>query len=131
MSTPLRLLAAGIALALAACASEPPPSTTTLNSEAAQGGDRGMMVSPVSPQAPPSAQGPRPMPQLAVRVERVIEEVGEELSPLVMEPPTSSDGPRQRRRDVLRSLSPRVRASLRRHNVRVGQLARYLHGGNQ
>ena len=127
MLTPLRLLAAATTLAFAACASEPPSADSAEAVEVHRGGDHDVMIPPSPEEGPPEAQGTRPMPQLALRVERVLDEVGEELAPVPMD-----DGRLRRpRREVLRSVSPRVRASLRRHNVRVEQLARHLQRANR
>lgn len=85
-------------------------------------GDYELLVPAVPNRAPAELQGPQPMPALEERIERVIAEVGPDA--LAVMP---ADGRVSRsRRDLLAALGPAGRASLRRHDVRVEQLARYL-----
>ncbi len=62
----------------------------------------------------------QPMPALEVRAQRVLAELGDDDLRVIR----SLDG--EDRRSVLENLTPRARASLRRHNVRVEQIARHL-----
>ncbi len=72
-----------------------------------------------------------PMPKLGARLERVREELGEEYISLAAAIPVANGRLQVSRREALEALSPRARASLRRHNVRIEQLVRQLEGDVQ
>lgn len=69
-----------------------------------------------------------PMPKLDARVDRVREELGDEYLALTAAIPVADGRLQVSRREALEALSPRARASLRRHNVRIEQLVRQLEG---
>lgn len=68
----------------------------------------------------------QPMPRISARLDAVLSEVGSDLGQLPKRPAEAGADHRQWHRAALESLSPRARASLRRHNVRVEAVARHL-----
>jgi hypothetical protein len=66
-----------------------------------------------------------PMPAVDARIDAVLQELGDEADAALQL--ASTDAGRSRR-ELLAALSPKARASLRRHNVRIGQLVRHAGG---
>lgn len=121
MTTHVRLYAVLWILALTACAGSPQDIQEELDPH----GDQETLISPIPGVGPADAQGTSPMPTLGARVEHVLEELGDETETARLGAIDGSDT-RAARRDRLAALSPRARASLRRHNVRIEQLERQL-----
>lgn len=121
MSTLARLHAVLFILALSACAGDPGGSAG--HDDPLR--DQEVLVPPVFEMGPASAQGTSPMPALGFRVDRVLEELGDEAQ-IVRLGPIEGSNTREARRERLAALSPRARASLRRHNVRIEQLTARL-----
>lgn len=121
MTTHVRPYAVLWMLALTACAGGPQDIREELDPQR----DQEALVRPVPTVGPATAQGTTPMPALGARVEHVLEELGDEVEAARL---GAADAPSTRaaRRDRLAALSPRARASLRRHNVRIEQLERRL-----
>lgn len=70
--------------------------------------------------------GARPMPRLRERAEAVVAELGPEAETLRATLTRPEGDYRRWHSESMAALSPRARASLRRHNVRIEQLARHL-----
>ena len=121
MTKYVRLCAVLGILALTACAGD----TQNTHEELDPRRDQEALVPPVWESGPASAQGVTPMPVLDTRIELVLEELDEEVGLVRLDSAPESNS-HEARRERLAALSPRARASLRRHNVRLEQLSRVL-----
>jgi hypothetical protein len=88
--------------------------------------DPGEASPPPSVAAEPPAQ---PMPPLPERAERMLAELGPEAATLRTTLRMEGERMALSRREAMVAVGPRVRAAMRRHHIRVEELARHLSGG--
>jgi hypothetical protein len=81
---------------------------------------------PAVDHAPVESARERPMPAVSIRAQRVLAELGPEADALRNAITVEKGRLTMPRRDALVAIGPRARAALRRHNVRIEELARQL-----